>query len=149
MAIFRSDFLTALNDLATACHEAAQQYAAAASASAGQPLSRSLAQLESQYRPLIEQLDQEIRRRDDLPSPPAEEMELLQTAAAHIESAVATSSRSLLLDDCLAAEEAVVAANRKALDLASDGEARSLLQRLGEHAKANIATLRSKRRTQT
>jgi uncharacterized protein (TIGR02284 family) len=142
MSVLRSEIVIALNDVVSACREAASQHQTAADACGDEALRGALAALSRERSAAIDEISQKVQELGDVPNAPPHEKELFESAVTRVKAALSDDELTALLDDCQAKELRVAEAAAAAVAHAGDDALRTRLERLGDDAKTRIPALR-------
>lgn len=142
MSVLRSEIVIALNDLVSACREAASQHRTAADACGDEALRAALADLSRERSAAIDDISRKVQELGDVPNAPPHEKELFEAAVTRVKAALSEDELTALLEDCEAKELRVAETATTAAAHAGDKALRARLERLGDDAKSRIAALR-------
>ena len=140
MDILRSDLTVAIDELQSACTEAARVHRAVAEVLERKALSDDLTRLAGSREEAARWLTAELHDRDDAPHPPPGELALLKKVAVWAESLVG-QDEAAILRNCADEERSVAAAAAKAIACVDEGELRRRLEDLLEDARKQVAAM--------
>jgi len=136
MNLIRDPLTIALNDLISACLEAAELYDTAAAGAERDDVAIGFANLARDRRRPAEQLGEEVRRAGDLPpADPNDEKVLFEKGWTKLRALVAPDTDAQLLANCAAKEAKVAEAAEAVLEANPGDEARRLAQHLIDDAR--------------
>lgn len=139
--MLRDDRQLTLNDLRVAVLEAADRHERAAELMEDAELSSFLAGLASRRRSTAEALGEQLRRIDDLPRSPDDDLETVRDVISTVKAGLSMNKASTLLEECESAEANIEDALAAALPVDMRERAEALVRELREDVAATRARL--------